>query len=672
MSSGNPEGEGSLHGDDGDDNQNEDNKTSSGTHRQSTATEEANYTYDELIRVVITRKRAVLMAIEEVKLQFAMNKQWPSLKFFSDMLDGEWIALEDLVMDNGALVKPNPDAPAPYDLIHQELRPIYMKWKAELSRIENDYAEYLEEKRAQRAARKRKEEELAAQARKDTEEQKLVDSLANLNIRLSEDEEEGDTTSLGFRTGAIPKTSSSVPTTSAFFNPTPTVFSAASNEQTATSQAEATASGLFGLQSSGPWSAPNTAATDTFGLSSKVSDVESRMKGLENLLSTLLEENERLRLVGENVADSMERQASNVRREPPVDPAPGGSAPTLGARTSTTTTSLPIPSTYSATRLPPIELPHFDGKREDWLYFKGVVEEHVCANAALSDLDKMITVKGLLHGDAQRVVHAYLPIASNWTPFWKSLCERFNEDCTDSNDDVRAIMSLPQIQVKWSREQIQAWLDDFRAHFRSLGISGHKPDYKSIVWKVILLKKLDRELTKEIKFQQKDGDLNSILDFIELKKRSANRYKTKEGEEPPATLAAFASVAKQKNADAKKKKEDSKKSAKQAKTDGSASSSASSSTDGSQDKKKNKKKPQPDQVCFVCQKAGDHFWFKCKDFIKLTPVERVKKCIECKRCLLCCEEKHDGPCERNFFCRAKCKDPATHHYLLHDPAVHTP
>ena len=142
---------------------------------------------------------------------------------------------------------------------------------------------------------------------------------------------------------------------------------------------------------------------------------------------------------------------------------------------------------------------------------------------------------------------------------------------------------------------------------------------------------------------------------------------------PERAAARFASaVAEMKKKNKEAKKEKNKNSSKNQSSQQKGKSASTTDGQDSQKKKKEKKKVDPNEVCWVCKSKGQHFFWKCGTLRNMSPEERNQQALAENRCILCLNESHQGPCVKLYPCRRHCKDPGSHHYILHDDAVHAP
>lgn len=84
------------------------------------------------------------------------------------------------------------------------------------------------------------------------------------------------------------------------------------------------------------------------------------------------------------------------------------------------------PST-SKTRLPPIELPEFNGDLRSWPLFYSSFNNTVHLNLSLSSVDKLYYLLGKLTGKAQSIFAGITPSADNYNIIYQSPINKYED-----------------------------------------------------------------------------------------------------------------------------------------------------------------------------------------------------------------------------------------------------
>ena len=601
------------------------------------------YSYGQICKLGVTYSVNFNLAVQDLELQLGESRSWRKINFFSRRLNQEWLNLEDLVTRHLPLVQPEDKQELPDFLKKYEgARKDYIRLANDCDQIESEYRE-----------QRRLQEIEAKEKARDADLAKELSKLIHTPRRTGPGQ---------------PSSFSDMPSTSAAAS----AAASASNTQQSSSVKE---------KESEPSKKPPQASKidDVTILKEKDTEEIARQNEEQRLIddyypsesasdvggATSAAANEQIgRLLTAN--NDLQNRLRNLEMRLSQTASQQQSAHVVGRSDPPLETSALRPNFAKDYRLP-----NFDGSREDWPNFRECIERHVVHAPNLTDLDRIMVVKGLISGTAARVTKAFVATSENWIPFWETLKDRFDADLKDSNNDVATLLDMPCVKSKWSREEFQCWLDSFNSQKRVLGLSGISFD-NSVFGVEILLRKLDANLQKDLKLQFEEISVEKIIAFLEARMRAAPAYKG-DGQSPnPTTLAGFATAA----ADKKKQKKDEKKKSKKSDGDkkptgGKDSSSATTSDGNDKKKKKEKKKPDPNEVCWLCKTKGQHFFWKCPSLKNLTPKERIQLALAENRCHLCCNATHQGLCEKTFPCRSKCSSPGSHHFLLHDPEEHS-
>jgi hypothetical protein len=82
--------------------------------------------------------------------------------------------------------------------------------------------------------------------------------------------------------------------------------------------------------------------------------------------------------------------------------------------------------TTSNIKLPRLELPHFDGQLNNWLYFKGAFKSAVHLNPSIDSTLKMRYLQSCLMGEAKLMFAQFALNDDNYTTAWELLCKRYD------------------------------------------------------------------------------------------------------------------------------------------------------------------------------------------------------------------------------------------------------
>lgn len=97
----------------------------------------------------------------------------------------------------------------------------------------------------------------------------------------------------------------------------------------------------------------------------------------------------------------------------------------LKQATQPTTTSTPSVKPVSHIRFPEIHLPRFSGKLTDWCVFRDAFESAIGNREEISNVDKFQYLKGLVQGEAARIIESISISELGYTDAWRALKLRY-------------------------------------------------------------------------------------------------------------------------------------------------------------------------------------------------------------------------------------------------------
>lgn len=127
--------------------------------------------------------------------------------------------------------------------------------------------------------------------------------------------------------------------------------------------------------------------------------------------------------------------------------------------------------TTSHVKLPPLSLPTFSGKFEDWFSFYETFKQSVDSNVSLSNIEKLQYLRGSLRHEALEVIKNLECNNDNYVNAVELLRDRFENKRILISNHVRALFDLNSV----SKESFQAYrqlIDSILQHMRSLAAIG--------------------------------------------------------------------------------------------------------------------------------------------------------------------------------------------------------
>ncbi|XP_008485636.1 uncharacterized protein LOC103522310 [Diaphorina citri] len=173
-------------------------------------------------------------------------------------------------------------------------------------------------------------------------------------------------------------------------------------------------------------------------------------------------------------------------------------------------------------RLPPIELPTFEGESDRWLPYKDIFTSLVHNNESLTDVQRLHYLKASLKGEASDLVSSLSTSNNNYDVAWKLLCEQYENTRLIVNNHVKAIVNAPPVNTANYRTYsifTSEIIKNLKA-IEALGVSVHGWDPLLIS---LLLNKLDLETQRDweisISSSQELPRVQELLDFLSKRGR---------------------------------------------------------------------------------------------------------------------------------------------------------
>ncbi|XP_029155164.1 uncharacterized protein LOC114928246 [Nylanderia fulva] len=293
--------------------------------------------------------------------------------------------------------------------------------------------------------------------------------------------------------------------------------------------------------------------------------------------------------------------------------------PTANANSSFGSAVSKRDESFSLSHLPPILIPPFSGKCEDWENFRDRFTSLIIMNKDLSNFARMHFLVSSFTGRALESIKNTPITADNFEIAWKALVSRYKNKRRLIEVHVSALYNMPTV----SREnafELNELRDKANRALASLKTLNRTPaEILSDMLVYCVSQKLDHSTRKAWKLRGSDN--SDIPTYEDLDRFISSRARALEELTPLSLTKPTRSQKINSNT-------------------ASASSAAS---------------------CPVCK--GSHFINKCALFIQKTPTQRLEIVKQAKRCVNCLSAKHAvQACPSKYSCRA-CQ--RKHHSMLH-------
>ncbi|XP_011690496.1 PREDICTED: uncharacterized protein LOC105451622 [Wasmannia auropunctata] len=283
----------------------------------------------------------------------------------------------------------------------------------------------------------------------------------------------------------------------------------------------------------------------------------------------------------------------------------------------------PESSSISLKHLPPIKLPPFSGKFEEWETFRDRFKTLIIHNRELSDFARMHFLASSLTGPARDAIESTEITADNFAVAWAALCTRYENKRRLIDINVSILYNLPPI-TRESPADLHALRDKAEKAIASLKRLDRAPaDMLNDILVYFLSQKLDPATRKA--WTLKSGKHSEPSTYEDLCRFISARASALEELTPSNSY----------------------KSTKSTKVLCATTSSV------------------PSAACPLCKER--HFINKCPQFINKSPSQRRDIVKEAKRCENCLSTKHDVmACPSKYACR-NCQQ--RHHSMLHIDSI---
>lgn len=173
-------------------------------------------------------------------------------------------------------------------------------------------------------------------------------------------------------------------------------------------------------------------------------------------------------------------------------------------------------------RLPPIELPRFDGQQRSWLEFRDSFISLIDSNNSIDDINKLRYLQSALQGSPALLVLENLEICSeNYKQAWQTLCSRYEKPRLLVNKHLESLFNLEPIP-KESCTCIRRLIDITNTNLRALKTLKQPVEQWDRIIVFLLESKLDTSTSKD--WEQYRGSnlgdfptLSELIKFLENK-----------------------------------------------------------------------------------------------------------------------------------------------------------
>jgi hypothetical protein len=275
-------------------------------------------------------------------------------------------------------------------------------------------------------------------------------------------------------------------------------------------------------------------------------------------------------------------------------------------------------------KLPPINLPSFEGNYIDWVNFKNTFDSMIHERNDLTNIQKFHYLKSSVKGEAQKLIVHLAITQDNYITAYNLLKSRFENRRIIVQQHVNTIINLPQV-TKGSPASLRQLLDGLSTNLSIL----QNLDIPVQSWDIILiqlmLSKLDYHSRREWETSCKTTNIPTLKEFSDILTNHC------------LTLEALSDSHKGKSSIIEKPKQ-------------------------SQKSFVSVKNETTTKKCLYCNKSN-HYLYQCKEFLSLAVSNRIDQINKRKLCKNCLRTNHDSDSCKGGCCRVCGSN--THNTLLH-------
>lgn len=195
-----------------------------------------------------------------------------------------------------------------------------------------------------------------------------------------------------------------------------------------------------------------------------------------------------------------------------------GHEPAVSSATQLKDEHASLKGNSSIVRLPPIELPRFDGQQRSWLEFRDSFISLIDNNTNIDDINKLRYLQSALQGSPALLVLENLEICSeNYKQAWQSLCSRYEKPRLLVNKHLESLFNLEPI-TKESCTGIRRLIDNTNTNLRALQTLKQPIGQWDRIIVFLLESKLDTSTSKDWEQYRGSnlGDFPTLAEFMKF------------------------------------------------------------------------------------------------------------------------------------------------------------
>lgn len=164
-------------------------------------------------------------------------------------------------------------------------------------------------------------------------------------------------------------------------------------------------------------------------------------------------------------------------------------------------------------KLPPINIPSFDGKMENWPIFYESFKVNIHLNESLTDSQRIQYLIGKLTGPALKIIAGIIPSGDNYSSIWESLVKKYQDKRALGSHYMSILFNIKPATN--SSSSLNTFVENFDAAVSALE-QLKLEDLKDFILLNIAMRKLDSATAHAFETFIRDKEIPSYKDLIDF------------------------------------------------------------------------------------------------------------------------------------------------------------
>lgn len=167
----------------------------------------------------------------------------------------------------------------------------------------------------------------------------------------------------------------------------------------------------------------------------------------------------------------------------------------------------------STIKLPPIQIPNFDGRIENWPIFYESFKSNIDNNLNLTDSQRVQYLIGNLKGNALQITAGIIPSGENYTSIWNSLVQKYQDKRALGSHYMSNILNIKPATN--NPDSLNSFIESFHASVSALE-QLNIDNLKDFILLNLALKKLDPATVHSFEMHMRNEEIPTYTNFVEF------------------------------------------------------------------------------------------------------------------------------------------------------------